>query len=50
MAQPFHAFRHFDKRPAETGQPAHASMHNIVHVMVLKVALPGVRLQLLNAE
>src|ERR1035437_3789567 len=49
MAQAFHPVGKLDKG-AKTGQAADAAMYRIAHLVVLKVALPGVGLQLFDAQ
>src|ERR1017187_2982728 len=49
VTQPFHAFGQLYESP-KTGQPADPAVHRIAHLMVLEVAFPCVRLELLDAQ
>ena len=49
MAEAFHALGEFHES-SEAGQAADPAVHRIAHLVILEVALPGVGLQLLDAQ
>src|SRR5579883_511413 len=49
VAKAFDSLRQLDKC-AEAGQAAHAAVHGIADLMVLEIRLPGIRLELFDAE